>query len=592
MARRDRAEDFKFFYRAEKMKKILLTSFIIFISAIAVFSQKSSFRNASEYLRRAEAHGFSGQVLIAENGKIMFNRAFGQANREQKIPNSPKTVFNVASFTKQFTAAAILRLEADGKLKTSDAVGQYLENVPADKADITIHRLLTHTSGLSRGGDGKRNSSNRDEAVANILQQKLSAKVGEKFIYSNSGYHLLAAVIEKVSGKTYPQYLAENLFKPAGLSGSGVYQDEKWKPDLVARSYNEWTKLPSFTEWNKVWNYGSGAVVSNASDLFKWLTALQANKILPQETTGKLFRQHAKADGDDTFYGYGWYLVKLKNGKTLIFHGGDNPGYHSEVRWYAEDNRIIIILSNYEMLEPDGAAVQKRIIAGNLNRILAGEEYKQPPAVIKISAPDSEKFEGEYQLPTGAKFKVWNNGSYLNIGAEGQESINAIAGYVGETAQKYSAANDLTEFILENVKNGSLENIKTRIEKSDYDFSIPFLAEQFKQFGEKFGKLKEIRVQGTTSFPWNENSYRTSVILQFEKGATDLFLGFENGKINDVTTETGRPFPLIMPLAPNAKNEFSTFEFLKSKTTGINFNGKNELRIKTDRADLVAEKML
>lgn len=566
--------------------------FLVFSLQSLAFGQSKNptkiAKNLKGYLEKANAYGFSGQVLIAEKDKILLNQAYGFADREKRIPNSLNTVFNIASLTKQFTATAILRLEADGKLKTSDVIGKYLDNVPADKATITIHQLLTHTAGLSRGQDGKKNSNNRDEVVAKILQALLVAKNGEKFIYSNSGYQLLAAIIEKASGKTFPQYLTENLFKPAGLSNSGFYQDEKWSKFSVAQTYNEWSKLPTFTEWNKVWNYGPGGVISTTSDLFEWFTALSKNKILPKETKEKLFRQYTSSFDENTFYGYGWYLEKQTNGKTLIFHGGDNQGYHSEFRWYLEDNRIIIILTNYEMLEPDGVAINKRVIANNLHRILADEEYKQPPSTIKLSAKDLKKYEGEYQFSNGEKLKIWSNGVYLNIGAEGQAVINAIAGYEGETAKKYAEANDLTKFILENIAKGDQEIIKTRVQKAEYDFYIPFLIEQYTEFKKNLGELKEIKIQGTTSFPWDADFYRTNAILHFEKGSMDLFLGYGNGKLNDVTTETGRPFPLIMPFVPNSKTEFSTFEFLRSKLTQISFNRKNALNVKTKKGELKA----
>ncbi len=567
-----------------KIKQLTFLSIILFCIALppSFFANPATEKKLADYLQRANAYGFSGQVLIAEDGKIMLNQAYGLANRESKIPNSLSTVFNIASLTKQFTATAILRLEADGKLKTTDEIGKFFDNVPADKATITIHQLLTHTAGLSRGQDGKKNSTNRDEVVKKIIELSLAAKVGEKFIYSNNGYHLLAAIIEKVSGKTYPQYLNENLFKPAGMSNSGFYQDEKWSKFSVAQTYNEWTKLPTFTEWNKVWNYGSGAVISTASDLYNWFKVLSENKILPKEAIEKLFQQYTSSFDENTFYGYGWYLEKQPNGKTLIFHGGDNQGYHSEFRWYPQDKQLIVILTNYEMLEPDGVAINKRVIANNLHRILAGEEYKQPPSTIKLSAKDLKKYEGEYQFSNGEKLKIWSNGEYLNLGAEGQEVINAIAGYEGETAKKYSEANDLTKFILENIAKDDKEIIKTRVEKADYDFYIPFLIEQYAEFKKNLGELKEIKVQGTTSFPWDADNYRTNVILRFEKGSMDLFLGFENGKLNDVTTETGRLFPLIMPFVPNSKTEFSTFEFLKSKLTQVNFQklkDGNELKI-------------
>lgn len=578
------------------MKFKMVQSFgVIFLLAvclqISTFGQleKSSneiTKNLKIYLKKAEAYGFSGQVLIAEKGKVLLDQAYGLADRERNIPNSPATVFSVASLTKQLTATGILRLETDGKLKTSDTIDQYLENVPADKARITIHQLLTHTSGLARG-DGGRNNTTREETLAKILQAPLIAKIGEKFIYSNNGYHLLAAIIEKLTGQTYPQYITEKLFKPAGMRQSGFYQDEHWKQDLIAHSYNEWTKLPAFTEWNKGWNYGSGSIVSTSSDLYKWFAALRENKILPPEETEKLFTKHNIADDDGVFYGYGWFIEKLENGKTLVYHGGDIAGYHSEFRWYAEDNRVIIILTNYELLEPDGVAIQKRVIANNLNRILKGEEYKQPPIAVKLSAKDLKRFEGEYRAPNGEKLKIWSNGVYLEIGAEGQEIINAIAGYENETAKKYAAANDLTKFILESLAKGAQETIKSRIAKAEYDFYIPFLIQQFEEFQKTLGAVNEIKVQGTTSFPWDQDNYRTNVILRFEKGSTDLFLGYRNGKLSDVTTETGRPFPLIMPFAANSKSQFATFEFLRSKLTQFSFRGKN-LIVKTKTGALTA----
>jgi CubicO group peptidase (beta-lactamase class C family) len=574
--------------------KFFILIFLLLNAQVPALSEsRNAKRNLSDYLNRASAYGFSGQVLIAENGKILLNQAFGYADKESRTLTTQSTAFNIASFTKQFTATAILRLETDGKLKTSDAIDKYLENVPADKSSITIHQLLTHTSGLSRGSDGKKNTT-RDETVAQILKQSLSAKAGERFNYSNSGYHLLAAIIEKVSGQTFASYVSEKLFKPAGMSKTGFYQDNKWKNYPVAQTYNEWTKLAAFTEWNKGWNYGTGSIISNAGELYKWFTALSANKILPPEEKEKLFQKYTASSDEDTSYGYGWFVRKLSNGKTLIYHGGDNPGYHTEFRWYVEDKRLIVVLANYEMLEPDGAAVQKRIIAGNLNRILNGEEYKQPPPFIKQSAEELKKYEGDYELASGARFKISSDGTRLNISAEGQEAINALAGYEGDDVRKYAEATELTEFIVKNLTSGEKEKIKSRMSLDDYNFIIPFLAKEIEDFKKKLGELREIKVQGTTAFPWDANNYRTNVLLKFEKGATDFYLGWENGKPNDLTTETGRPFPLIVPLAAQSKTEFSTYEIIGAKLVSINFSIDkkiSELSIKFQDRELKAKKL-
>jgi CubicO group peptidase (beta-lactamase class C family) len=574
--------------------KFLIAAFLLLnIQVLALAESKNAKRNLSDYLSRASAYGFSGQVLIAENGKILLNQAFGYADKERRIENTANTVFNIASFTKQFTATAVLRLEADGKLKTSDTIGKYLESIPADKLNITVHQLLTHNSGLSHGSDGKKNTT-RDETVAKILAQPLAAKAGERFIYSNSGYQLLAAIIEKVSGQTFASYLTEKMFKPAGMSQTGFYQDDRWKSYPVAQTYNEWTKLAAFTEWNKGWNYGTGSIVSNTNDLYKWFSALSAGKILPPEKKEKLFQKYTASSDEDTSYGYGWFIRKLSNGKTLIYHGGDNPGYHSEFRWYVEDKRLIVVLANYEMLEPDGVAVQKRIIAANLNRILSGEDYKQPLSFIKHSAEELKKYEGDYELVGGARFKVSCDGIRLNISAEGQEAINALAGYEGDAARKYSEANDLTEFIIKNLTAGEKEKIKSRMSLDEYDFIIPFLAKEIEDFKKKLGELKEAKVQGTTAFPWDANNYRTNVLLKFEKGTTDFYLGWDGGKLNDLTTETGRPFPLIMPLAAQSKTEFSAYEFINAKLVPINFSLGTKvsgLSIKYQDRELQAKKL-
>jgi CubicO group peptidase (beta-lactamase class C family) len=570
-------------------QKAVILLLLILAHSSLIFAQNRE-KNLHDYLERIAAYGFSGQVLVAEKGTILLNRAYGYANRERNIPNQLDTVFNVASFTKQFTATAILRLESDGKLRTTDLISKYLENVPPDKSEITIHMLLSHASGLPRGQDGRRNTT-RDETVVKILGQPLAAKPGEKFIYSNSGYHLLAAIIEKLSGRKYRDYIAEKLFRPAGMNRSGVFTDSKWKPDLIAHPLNEWGSVDTFTGWKNVWNYGSGSVVSTTGEIYKWLTALRADKIVARGEKEKLFRRYQESNDQGIFYGYGWFIDKLKDGSDLISHGGDNPGYHSEVRWYVKNDRVIIMLANYEVFEPDGAAVQKRVIANNISRILDNEEYKQPPAAVKLPNRDLQKYAGRYHLPDGSIFEVTRSGDSLKISAEGQAAIDAIAGYGGDAARKYAAANELTFFILENISAGAMEKIPDRMPKEDYDFYIPFLAKQIDGFSEKMGKLKEFRVQGTASFPWDANEYRTNVILRFEKGTTDMFLGWGDGRLDDVTTETGRTFPLIMPLVPQSRTEFSTFEIIRAKLTRLSFDKEaKELKIMIDDRELRATK--
>jgi CubicO group peptidase (beta-lactamase class C family) len=167
-------------------------------------------------LTRYTMYGFSGTVLAAKDGKVVLNRSYGLADRECSVPNSAETVFAIGSLTKQFTAAAILQLEMQGKLNAQDFAGKYLGDFPPDKAGITIHHLLPHTSSLiSDGASAKLPLENRDEYVEAVKKTKLRSTVGEKFNYSNVGYNLLAAIVEKVSGLSFEDYLQQRLFKPA-----------------------------------------------------------------------------------------------------------------------------------------------------------------------------------------------------------------------------------------------------------------------------------------------------------------------------------------------------------------------------------------
>lgn len=576
--------------QSKRLIKFLLSLILpILVLQPAAFAQQTN-KNLTDYLARAEAYGFSGQVLIAEKGKILLNRGYGLAVRNPPVPITAQTIFDLASLTKQFTAAAILRLEMDGKLKTSDSISRHFDNVPADKSSITIQQLLTHTSGIRR--EVLQNSSDeivsRDEMVKRVLESPLIAKPDEKFIYSNAAYHLLGAIIEKKSRQNFSDYLTQYLFKPAGMNSTFSQTDYQRKKSRAAYPYNEWKELSEFYNRPVSWHFfGPSGISSTTEDIYKWTRALENAKVLSKEAKEKfLARQKPLEEG--VFYGYGWFVEKSKSSSHLISSGGDLTGYHSEFRWEVDNRRLIIILTNQDIFGLIGGAVQKRVIADNLEKILANEEYKQPPDFVKLSAKDLKQYEGEYKFSNGEKLKIWSNGNYLNIGAEGQEVINAVAGYEGERARKYSEAGDLTKFILESISQGATEKITTRIPKDDYDIYISALAKQYKESNDKLGSLKDIKIQGTVAFPWNPNSYQTYVILSFEKGSTDLFLGWDNGKLYDVTIGTGRPFPLIMPFVPNTKTEFSTFEFIKSKLTQMSFKNKDNLVVKTKDGELAA----
>ncbi|MEA2695190.1 MAG: hypothetical protein QOJ16_4577, partial [Acidobacteriota bacterium] len=186
------------------------------------------------FFSRLEAFGFSGSALVAQGGQIVLDKGYGLADREHGRPYTARTIFDIASISKQFTAAAILKLEQEGRLKVEDPIGKFLGTVPADKAPITLHMLLTHTSGLPDLLGDEYEPVSRPEMVRRAMAADLVHVPGRRFLYSNLGYNLLAAVVEIASGKPYEQYLKERLWEPAGLRHTGFHVPDR---EDVAHGY-------------------------------------------------------------------------------------------------------------------------------------------------------------------------------------------------------------------------------------------------------------------------------------------------------------------------------------------------------------------
>ena len=276
-------------------------------------------------MRQIAGKGFSGVLLVAKDGQIALEKGYGLANRENKMAYAPKTVFDVGSITKQFTGAAILKLEMQGKLRTHDKITKYFKDVPPDKADITLHQLLTHSAGILNALGGDYEKITRDEVIKRALASELRYVPGTKHEYSNVGYSLLGAIIEIVTGKSYERYLHDNLFKPAGMKETG-YVIPKWKRENLAVGYredgNRWG-TPLDHAWDKdgpFWNLrANGGILSTVGDLYKWHLALEGEKILSKAAQEKYFAPHIKEQPEAvSFYGYGWVTQKTSRGTKLV----------------------------------------------------------------------------------------------------------------------------------------------------------------------------------------------------------------------------------------------------------------------------------
>ena len=281
---------------------------------------------------------FSGSVLIARNDSILLSKGYGMADRDKKIPNTPQTKFHIASITKQFTAMAILQLQQQGKLNVQDLICNYISDCPAAWKPITIHQLLTHTSGIPDLTESFAPSTTPSQIVAQISSKPLDFKPGEKWNYTNAGYIVLSAIIEQVSGMRYEQFLQDHILIPLKLQDTGLDHGQA----ILATGYTD--------NYNKADNIiasasdGAGGLYSTIEDLYRWDQ---------KDLLDKMFTPYASRLDDHVgklSYGYGWFILKLYDHRD-VGHGGEGPGTRANIDRFPDDKVTCIFLSNQENVD-------------------------------------------------------------------------------------------------------------------------------------------------------------------------------------------------------------------------------------------------
>ncbi|HRQ37086.1 MAG TPA: serine hydrolase domain-containing protein [Chloroflexota bacterium] len=282
----------------------------------------------------AEQGLFSGAVLVGHQGNIMLSQGYGLADREQAIPNTPQTRFRIAALTKQFTAMAILILEAQGKLNVQDPICNYLPDCPAIWQDVTIHHLLTHTAGMPY-------------FTPPLKEVPLDFEPGEQWRYTHGGYLVLGYIIEAVSGQTDEEFLQEAIFTPLNLSDTGYEHNS----DTLAIGYKNrfGTEPAEFIDMSIA--YAAGALYSTVEDLYRWEQALSTEQLVPQAYLDEMFAPQVATNsstGIGSGYGYGWFTGVDDAGRPRIAHDGVINGFASVIARYPTDHLTIIVLSNQE----------------------------------------------------------------------------------------------------------------------------------------------------------------------------------------------------------------------------------------------------
>lgn len=397
------------------MKFTMWSLVVLFWSCTYQQPQTKLENDFGKYMKEAVSQlGFNGNVLVAQNGKIIYKGNFGYSNFLTKDGLNDSSVFELASVSKQFTAMGILLLKSRGLLELDDKVIKYIPelNLP----DITIKHLLNHTSGLgdwleliNRYWDKSKICHNNDLIQLMAKYPPLPKfKPGDDWLYSNLGYALLATIITRTSGESYSQFLQNNIFNRLEMTHTRTYNTRR-SGDIISNyafgfvfsKVKQRYFLPdSLKEFNYVYYTdgieGSGSVTSTILDLLKWNEALQSNKLISVELLNEAFSGTRLNDGRYVGYGFGWSLANDSIRGKNVTHGGWLPGYRPWMRSFIDKKSCIIVLSNVH----DDAMYK---VGFDLSAILFGEEYESPTRYTfkKLPINDLRHFMGTYLNPFG-----------------------------------------------------------------------------------------------------------------------------------------------------------------------------------------------
>ena len=324
--------------------------FHLFLVISPVFSEKSLIEKIDEIVKAEAAYDlFSGTVLVAENGKILYTEAVGFANRDHMLPNRLETRFNIGSIGKTFTATLIMQLLQEGKIALTDPLSKYFPDFPYPEKDrILIKHLLNHSSGLDNymqheSYDAKKYELRQIKDVLPLIyDQQLLFEPGEKFSYSNTGMVLLGAIIEKVTGMHYRDFLKQRILGPLGMRDSDINYTEEVVPNRATGYNNIYRETYQVETLRQMPAFSDGGLSTTVIDLLKFDQALYGEALLSEEYKNIMFTPVGPQQG----FAYGWIVVPF-GGTTVIYHGGGSPGFTAVFRRYPEKGYTLIVLSNY-----------------------------------------------------------------------------------------------------------------------------------------------------------------------------------------------------------------------------------------------------
>jgi len=335
---------------------VLLILLFSLSTCLQTYSQNLEVRIDSLIQKEIDKNGPGGVFLVSKGGVPVYRKAFGKSNLELDVDMNPENVFQIGSLTKQFTSIAILMLVEQGKINLDDEITKFIPDYPTQEQSITIHNLLTHTSGIkdytSMGSIMKiaKNDLTPAEIIDFFKNEPMDFKAGDKYKYNNSGYAILGFIIELISGMTYEEFIEINIFQRIGMNSSRYASDK----EIVKNRAYGYHKRDEFTNKRYIslnLPYASGSLMSCVDDMLLWQKAIKNNLLISTSTIEKAFTKYTLNNGEFFTYGYGWHLKEIE-GTPSREHGGSIFGFKAMGVYLPDEDIYVIGLSNCDCISP------------------------------------------------------------------------------------------------------------------------------------------------------------------------------------------------------------------------------------------------
>jgi len=530
------------------------------VTAPQAADSSAAIADTRTYLRRLEKLGFAGVVLVASGEAPLLAEGFGLADRERALPWTPATVSTIGSITKQFTGAAILALEEEGKLAVSDPITKYFEGVPADKSAITLHHLLTHSSGLSDPPDvDDWDPITLADFTRRVLAQPLHFDPGRGYEYANANFSFLGAIIEKLTGRGYEAYLRDRLFLPNRMYETG-YTRPQWGDGRMAQGYRSgelWGTVlgrPMLAD-GPAWPLrANGGIHSTAFDMLRWARALLEGRVLSPASMAKYWAPHV-SEGGDSYYAYGWVISKAPDGTKIVTHNGGNGIFFADMALVPDKGLVVLLMTN--------VIAETRVANSLLEqlglRFLAGQPYPAIPEIVDLDEPALASLPGTYRLPGEAgEYVVTRDGKALFIEARGQGAFGLLNSVREAEPGRLETLNRLTAAIVAGNSKGDFGPIfKAYGGEVKTDRLKESWAETIKTFEADHGRVLRHEVLGTAR---TQDRDETVVRLHGEKGRVDMTYVWDIEREGRLLGRSMRGLTVRLQLHPSTGRDFFTWD--------------------------------